>query len=438
MAIIKKYDQENNPKRVIYIGATVILFFFVGLGGVAAFMPFGGAVIAPGTVKISQEKKTVQHLEGGIVDQILVKEGDAVKQGSILIRLSSSSVKSSVSLLKGRLASKNIEASRLQAQMNFNKEFSLPKELPSDVPRIDEIIATERAIFNQSRKSVNSRIEIQKARIKQFEEKIDGANKEILSNKEIIASIDEELKAKVPLMEEKYIDKSQILTLRRMNSERKGQEARLLQVIAESRENIQELKLSIQSLENAYREEAVQNLAKVREEIFQIEKQLAPQLDIDERLNIRAPLSGTVINLQIHSENAGVIRPGMPILDIVPENAELIIECSLRQDMITRVKIGQETRVQLGAFNRITTPPVNGSVSYISADTVVQRLPSGAETHAYMLNVKVDKDTLEKNKVWLSPGMPATCFIQTEKRTFLKYLMEPILLNLDHSLRETL
>lgn len=430
---------DSNPQKIIWAGSIVFFVFFVVLGGIAAFLPFSGAVIAPGVVKVSQERKSIQHLEGGIVDQIFVKEGDKVKKGDILIKLSSSNIKSNVELIKGRLSTKMIEAARYEAQMNFKKEFEIPKELPGGLANIDEVIASEKEMFNKTRKTLTSKLDIQKARIKQIKERIEGSRTELESNTEIIESLEEEIKAKTPLMEEKYLDKAHILTLRRTLSERKGQNARLQQAIAESLQAIEEINLSIVSLENSYREEASANLVKVRDEVFQLDKQLRPMMDADDRLDIKAPVAGTVINLEIHSEKGGVIRPGAPILDIVPENAELIVEASLRQDKITQVQLGQETKVQLAAFNRITTPPVIGKVTYISADSVVQRNANGQPVQqSYIVRISIDKSVLEQNSVWLTPGMPATCYITSETRTFLGYLMEPILLNLDNSLKETL
>lgn len=431
------------PGRIIFAGILVVLFFFGGLGGVAAYLPFSGAVIVPGIVKVSQEKKTLQHLEGGIVDQIYVREGDRVKQGDILIRLKSSKVTSTVGLLQGRLATKRIEAARLEAQRDLKKKFVVSEALKRDIGvdsevDIDQRIKAEENLFGKTRTSLDSRISSQRTRIKQLKEKIQGTLSELEANKEIRVSLEEEIKAKAPLMKERYMDKAQVLTLKRQLAEQKGQEARLEQLVAEAKESIEEIKFSILSLENTYREEAATQLSLVQDEIFQIGMQLAPQLDADRRLSIKAPVSGVVINLEIHSEQGGVIMPGASVLDIVPDDADLIIECSLRQDKITKVYMDQETKVQLGAFNRITTPPVQGFVSYISADSVEQRLPTGQVTTAYVLHVTIHKEELENHDLWLSPGMPATCFITTEKRTFLQYLVEPILLNLDQSLRETL
>lgn len=429
---------QPRPGRVILAGMFVILLFFGGLGGVAAYFPFSGAVIAPGVVKISQEKKSVQHLEGGIVSQILVKEGDRVNQGDVLIKLKSSQVTSSVALLKGRLATKMIEAERLEAQRDFKKSFTPPTDLPDDVPNLDKRILTETKLFEKTKLSLESRVASLEARIRQIQEKIQGTQSELKSNQEIIRSFEEEIRAKAPLAEGRYMDKAQLLTLKRQLAMQRGEQGRLEQTIAESKENMEDIKFSMLSLENDYRQQAATELSRIKDEIFQLGMQLSPQIDADERLSIRAPVTGVVMNLAIHSERGGVIRPGEVLLDIVPENADLIVESGLRQDKITQVYLDQDTLVQLGAFNRITTPPLQGKVSYISADSVHQRYPNGQESSSYVIHVKVPKSELEKHKVWLSPGMPATCFITTEKRTFLQYLLEPILLNLDNSLRETL
>lgn len=433
---VKRY--RVRPGRVIFAGILVILVFFGGLGGVAAYLPFSGAVISPGVVKVSQEKKTVQHLEGGIVERIFVREGDRVRTGDVLIELKSSRVTASVALLKGRLAAKKIEAARLLAQRDFNTSFKVPDDLDADPADIDQWVNAEKNLFEKKRVSLKSRIQSLEARIAQLKEKVTGTRRELLANEDVIRSLEDEIKAKASLMEGRYLDKAQVLSLKRQLAAQTGERARLEQLIAGTKESIEEIRFSILSLENEYREEAATQLGQVKDEIFQIGMQLAPQMDADDRLSIRAPVDGVVLNMAVHSEQGGVIRPGEPILDIVPDNADLVIECTLRQDMITKVYVDQETKVLLGAFNRITTPPVQGKVTYISADSVEQHLPDGRTTSAYKIHVTVSKEVLDAHEVWLSPGMPATCFMTTEKRTVLQYLVEPILLNLDQSLRETL
>ncbi len=431
---------HTKPGKIIMAGLLVIGLFFGGLGTIAVYMPFSGAVVAPGTVVVSQNKKAVQHLEGGIVDEILIKDGDRVKRGDVLIRLRSMRIASTTDLLQGRIYTKTAEADRLRAQMVLKKNITWSQLLIQEKENneeIRELLLREADLFETQKDSLESRIETQKARIKQLEELIIGAGEELKAEEEIIASLKGEIRSKEGLLKDKFIDETQILTLRRMLAQHGGARARLVQSIAESQEKIQEINFSIASLKNIYQETAGGEFSKATDEIFNLTEQLRPQQDAKERLNIQAPVSGIIVNLQIHSEEGGVVRPGETLLEIVPENAELIVESRLRQDQITKVHVGQQARVQLSAFNRITTPPVGGVVTHISADMITDQTPMGRASF-YLVHATVNADELKAHDAYLSPGMPAVCYITTEKRTFFQYLLEPILLNFDQSLRESM
>jgi HlyD family type I secretion membrane fusion protein len=298
-----------------------------------------------------------------------------------------------------------------------------------------EAMQKEQDIFQSSRNSLQKRISMLKNQIEQLRENIQGAQEEMQAQEEIIAALKEELQAKEELLQEEYLDKSEILSLRRTLAEHKGRKGSLRQRIAESREKIQEKKLSIESQRSEYREEATTQLSKVNDRLFELRQQLVPSLDKSERLKVRAPISGEVVNMQVHSEDGGVIQPGKPILDIVPKNAELVVECRIRQDQITKVQTGQQARVQLAAFNRVTTPQVKGQVTWVSADRIEERTPRGTQSY-YKAHVQVDQESLQEADAYLSAGMPATAFITTEERTFLTYILEPILLNMDRAVRE--
>lgn len=430
---------HTKPGKLIVAGLIVIGIFFGGLGGISATMPFSGAVIAPGLVKISDERKTVQHLEGGIVDQILVKEGDTVKRGQILIRLKSSQIDASVTMFSGMLSAKLAQLDRLSAEKNMDKTIVWSTEIvqqKSD-PEINAILKKEQEIFDSRLGGVYSKLVINQARIRQLEEKIVGITSEIESRRLVIASINEEIAIKEPLLKENYIDQSGLLQLKRELYENRSNLAAKQQLIAESNEKIKELEFFSIDLKNNFKEKAVAELGQVNEAIFKLQEELRPRIDARQRLAITAPVDGDVINLQIHSEKGGVIRPGEPLLDIVPTGAKLVIECKLRQDKITQVKEGQKTKIQLSAFNRITTPPLDGKVIYVSPDTMMENTPQGP-TPFYILHVLPLEGELEKNKAWLLSGMPAACFVETERRTFLQYLIEPIVLNIDRSLKESL
>jgi HlyD family type I secretion membrane fusion protein len=428
---------NTNPKRFILGGVLIICIFFGGLGIWSVFFPFQGAVIASGTVKVSGERKTVQHLEGGIIDAILVNEGQKVTKGQVLIRLKSSKVNASVDLLQGQLWAKLAESARLSAESTMQQEIDWPGQLLSnqDNPEVRELIQKQKDIFESRRTDIGNKISLYRSQIEQIKNKIAGANEEITAQQEIIANLKEELQAKEELFKDEYIDKVQLLELRRMLSEHKGRAGKLRQSIAESRQKIEEIKLRIVDIKNTYREKAVTKLGEVNNQIFELRERIRPQLDAKKRLKITAPVSGEVINLQVTSEGSGVIKAGQPLLDIVPTQSNLIVEAWIQLTDITDVKKGQSTKVQLSAFNRRSTPPIPGKVTYVSADQLTRETPRGPQSY-YVAHVRIDSQDLEEHNAYLAPGMPAVCYITTDKRTVIGYLLDPIFNNLDQALRE--
>ena len=428
---------RTKPTRYIVAGLLVIFIFFGGLVAWSAFFPFQGAVIASGSVKVSSERKTVQHLEGGIIDKILVREGDIVDKGEVLIKLQSAQVNAEVDLLQGRLWAKLAERSRLFAETTMAEDIMWEEELLEHKgnPEVESVMDKEKQIFQSRRKDLLGKIDLHRSQIEQVREQIKGAQEELAAQEEIITKLQEELQAKESLLREKYIDKSQILELGRMAAEHKGRKGRLKQTIAESRQKIEELKLQIVNLRNEYQEKSVTELSKVNNTIFELREQLQPKLDAQRRLKITAPVAGEVLNLQVHSEG-GVIKSGQPVLDIVPTDSELLIEARIRRQDITNVEVGQEVKVQLSAFNRRTTPPLPGEVSYVSADQLTRETGTGEQSF-YIAHVQVNKQALQGTRAYLSPGMPAVCYIATEERTIFEYLTEPIFEVMDKALRES-
>lgn len=428
---------NTNPKRFIILGLLIIFIFFGGLVAWSAFFPFQGAVIAPGTVKVSGERKTVQHLEGGIIDSILVDEGQHVKKGQVLIKLKSSQVNASVDLLQGQLWAKLAESARLTAESTMKDRIDWPKDLlrHKDNPEVKEIMQKQIDIFKSRRVDIENKISLYRSQIEQVKNKIDGAREELNAQKEIIATLKEELEAKEELFKDNYIDKAQLLELRRRMSEHKGRAGKLKQSMAESRQKIEELKLRIVDLKNSYREKAVTKLGEVNNKIFDLRERIKPQLDAQRRLKVTAPVSGQVLNIRVTSEDSGVIKAGQPLLDIVPSVSKLIVEARIRPTDITDVKKGQFTKVQLSAFNRRTTPPIPGEVTYISPDQLTQETPNGSRSY-FLAHVKIEKQELKDSGAYLSPGMPTVCYITTDKRTVIGYLLDPIFSNMDKAMRE--
>jgi len=436
---LAKQDEltSGNPRKCIIAGILIIVIFFGGLGAWAAFFPFSGAVIAPGIVKVSMERKTVQHLEGGIVDKIFVKEGDLVEKGQVLVSLKSTSVDASVSLLQGQLWNKIVESARFKAESQFADTIIWPDSLPNveTEPALAKILQEEEAVFRSKKKDLQGKSELYLSQIEQLKQKIIGAQEEMAAQEKIVRNIREELTAKEVLYTDRYIDKAQLLTLQRTLAEHEGQTGALRQVIAETGQKIEEMKLRIIDLRNTYQQTAISELSRVNDQVYELREKLKPNMDQKERLEIKAPLSGEVINLKIHSEDGGVIRPGEPLLEIVPENAKLVIESHVQTQDVTHIQKGQPAKVQLTAFNRRDIPPIEGMVTYVSADKLTQQTSSG-EMPYYLVHVNVDEKSLKESGAYLSPGMPAVCYITTETRTILGYLLDPILQNFDRALRE--
>jgi HlyD family type I secretion membrane fusion protein len=428
---------DGDPRKFIVAGLAVIAIFFGGLGLWAAFFPFSGAVIAPGVVKVSQERKVVQHLEGGIVDEILVREGSIVNTGDLLVRLKSTVVDASAALVQSQVWAKQAKYARLRAESHMAGRINWPEELLANRQTADvaEAIQKEEDIFRSRRADIEGKLSLYDSQIIQLEERIAGAQEEASAHESVLGALQEELKAKEILLEGRYIDMSQVLELRRRLAEREGAKGSLRQSIAGLRQQIEEVKLRKVDMQNTYRETATSELGTISDEIVSLRERLRPALDSPERLEIRAPIAGEVINLRVHSEKGGVVRPGDPIMDIVPKDSDLIVESKIRPEDITRVHSGQETKVQLTAFNRRDVSPLLGEVTHVSADMLREQGPAGPQSF-YLVYVRVRPEELKAQQVYLSPGMPAVCFISTEERTILGYLLEPIFFFLDHSLRE--
>ena len=422
-------------KKIILSGLIIVGVFF-GAGGIwAAVAEISGAVIAQGEVRVDAERKTVQHLEGGIVRQILVRNGDHVEAGQPLVLLERSLIMANVEQIAIRIAATKLAIARMEAERDSLDEPHWPSP-SSDVASEDflELKQSEEKVFRSRRQSQKEEIGLLNKQIEQMNEQVYGYLERINAEEQIIAAVQEELTAKEALLEEKFIDKTAVLSLRRTLAEHIGEKGQLRGAIAETRERMAEYELRIDAVQTKKREEVIANLATARQQFFELQQQLTPQLDARKRLSVVAPVSGEVVAMQIHSVG-GVVNPGQPLLDIVPDDNPLIIECKIMVKDITHVNRGQDADVQLLAFNQRTTPKITGKVVYISADRLMQQTAFGDQP-TYVVHVELDKTDLFTNDLYLTAGMPAAVFIRTEPRTVLDYLIEPLVSNFDRALRE--
>ena len=411
---------EATRKRLILFGFLVVLAGFGGIGAWAALAPLQSAVVAPGIVKVSSERKTIQHLEGGIIKEILVKENDKVVAGQVLVRLDDTTPRARVELLQGKLDRLKASLARLQAEQAGREEIAFPPELldRQDSDKVAQLLEAERAIFRSRREALAGEKEVLQQRGRQFEEQIAGLEAQISSTKVQLGTIREEKDAVEILYQKGVYEKPRFLALKRSLARLQGQIGAHRSSIAQVEERIGEMKLRVIELDKKRAEEIDAALQRVQSEIADDQERLRAAQDTLERIDIRAPQDGTVVGLSVHTVG-GVIRGGSDILGIVPQGDVLVVEANVQPRDIDIVQEGMEAEVLLTAFNRRTTPALPGKVTRVSADSFEGELGS-----FYRIRVEINPEDV--GDLALSPGMPAEVYLLTGKQTALAYLLKPI------------
>lgn len=425
----------SDSRSIIRTGWIIVLLFF-GVGGLwVTFAQISGAVIASGEVKVDTERKTVQHLEGGIIREIFVRNGDIVAAGQPLVSLDNPRVVASVDQIGLQLAALRIEDSRLVAEKLLARKVNWPK-YDESIPKakFNELLDAEQKVFAAGREALDNQIDLLKKQISQLKQQDLSLENRLKAELQVADALQEELNAKMALYKDQYIDKTKILELKRALAERRGQRAQMQGSQAELREKMAEYGLRIAALGNEYQQRAATRIAEVQQRIFDLQQQLLPLRDALERLTVVAPVGGEVVALQVHSVG-GVAGAGQPLMDIVPKDNPLIVECNIMVRDITHVHKGQDADVQLLAFQKRSVPKIAGKVTYVSADRIMQRTPYG-EQPTYVVHVEINKEELDANNLYLTAGMPVAVFIRTNPRTVLDYALEPMLQNFDRALRE--
>lgn len=412
---------DASRRRLVFFGFLIILLGFGGLGAWAALAPLQSAAVAPGIVKVASERKKVQHLEGGIVKEILIKEGDQVEAGQVLIRLDDVAARSRVELLQRKLDGMKATLARLKAEIENRDSIEFPQELLDrrDDPKIAKMLEGEEQVFRTRRESLEGEKAVLRQRNTEYGEQVKGVQEQIRSTRKQLQTIKEELKAASVLYKKGIYEKPKYLSLVRASAKLEGQIGKLRSSIAQVKQRMAEIELRIIDLDKKRREEVNADLQRYQTNIFDTEERLRTARDTLRRVDIRAPQSGEVVGLTVHTVG-GVIPPRATILEIVPRNDKLVIEATVRPADIDIVHEGLQAEVRLTAFNRRTTPALPGRLTRLSAD----RFATSDGTAFYRAVVEIDpKHTRDLD---LYPGMPAEVYLLTGKRTMLEYLIKPI------------
>ncbi len=414
-----------NPIPHIVAGLIIVAVMFGGLGTWAALAPLSGAIIAPGVVTVYSKRKTVQHLEGGIVAEILVHDGDYVESGQLLIRLEDIRARANLMIVDGRLDLLRARKARLTAERDGLKRVVFPAPLLARESEsgVSDILRGEGELFAARQTAVQGEVDILTQRIGQLKEQIRGLSAQQKSKAHQIELIQEEVTGLRSLFDKGYATKPRILALERQAEELNGDRGEQAAGIARAQSGIGEAKLNIIQLHKNLRQEVVAELREVQGEIFDLDERRIAAADELNRIEVRAPQAGLVVGMDIHT-TGGVIGPGQTILDIVPNDDELVIEVRVSPNNIDKVASGLSSIVRFPAFDRNTTPDLGGTVFLASADRMVDEK---TREPYYLVSVRIPEIELAKLKdLELLPGMPAEVFIATGERTALSYLLKPL------------
>ncbi len=409
-----------NDLAIRRIGYAVLFVTFGLFGSWAAFAPLDSAALAPGVVTVKSYRKTVQHLEGGIVSALHVHDGDQVQAGDLLVELDGTQVLAELEMVRSQLIAVRALEARLVAERDANEKVEFG--VPAADRRVDEARESELQIFRARRSARLGEISVLQKRVVQLSEQIRGFRAEIQGKNQEISFYEEEVSDLTALLREGFVDKQRLREQQRNVVRLRSEIAEVQSSIARALLQIGETKLQIVQLNKDFISEVVTQLAEVQTTIFDLNERLAAANDRAQRLQIRAPESGMVLGMQVHTVG-GVISPGTPLLDLVPASEDLVMDVEISPMDIDRVGPGKLADIRFSAFKNATTPVIEGVLTRVSADRLVNEQTG---IPYYLGRVELTKSGRKQlGNLVLVPGMPAEVLINTGERTLLEYLVQP-------------
>jgi len=407
------------------LGFLVIFFSFGVLGTWAALAPIAKAVIASGLVKVDSNRKKLQHLEGGTIETILVKDGDRVKKGDVLIRLDKIRAKASYAIIETSFQSETVRVLRLLAERDHQESISFPDELLKykEGSEVYKLIDGQKRIFIARRNTLKGSVSILQQQISQLNEKKVGLHAQKRAKQSQLKLVREELVAVNKLFDKHYIDKPRILRLKREIAELNGDLGDFISELAETAEAVSEKKQEILQRDNDFEQAVVDELREAQTKILDLRERLEASRHVLNKIEIRSPSEGTIVSLAVFSKGE-VIAPGSTILEIVPVNDSLSIEAKVKTTEIDNLLIGQEADVRLTAFDSKATPVLTGEITYISADALEDE--RSGQSYFKVKVIVSDKELKKLKNQPLHPGMPAEVIIKIGERTVLEYIAQPL------------
>ncbi len=410
----------------IYLSALLAGALVVGVGGWAAQAKLSGAVITQGQVAVSQQVKVIQHRDGGIVSEILVRNGDAVRKGEVLFRLDETQTRVELTILRGQLQQLLAMASRLAAEREDADRVDFAGK---DIPEI--LVRSETKLFEENRGMLVNQKEQLRLQILQLEQQVRGYQAQTRSNEREKSVIDQELKKTEQLLDRGLVQVSLHRDLQRQQARNEGAKGEMMAKIAETENEISEVRMKLLSLDQSRRKEAQTEIVGIEAKVAELREREVAARDRLSRMEVRAPVDGLVYDMQIHTIG-GIIGAGATVMSVVPETEEMNVEVQVSPADIDRIAPGQPARMRFTAFNQRTTPEFNGTVDVVAAATATDR----ATGRPYYLATITPSDLLQLGERKLLPGMPVEVYVQTDERSALSYLTKPFTDQMMRAFRE--
>ncbi len=420
----------------LVLGLAVVLVLAGGLGGWASTAKISGALIAQGSIVVDSSVKKVQHPTGGVVGELRVHDGDAVKAGDVLVRLDDTVTRASLAIVTKGLNGLYARQARLEAEQRGDQSIRFPQALLDGATTdadVKAVVANETKLFeDRSSARVGQKAQL-KQRIAQLQEELAGLWAQEKAKSEEINLIQKELLGVRELYEKKLVQLSRVTQLERDAARLDGDRGQLLAASAQTKGKITETELQIIQVDKDLSTEVSKDLRETNDKIGEFVERKVTAEDQLRRVDIRSPQDGMVMQSTVHTIG-GVITAGDAIMLVVPQADNLSVEARVNPQDIDQLQIGQRTVLRFSAFNQRTTPELNGIVSRVSADTTTDQRTGQSY---YTIRVALPPEEVARlGDVRLIPGMPVEAFVQTGDRTMMSYLVKPLQDQLMRAFRE--
>ena len=423
-------------RRPALLGLAATLALVAGFGLWATLTHISGAIVAQGQIEVERDRQVVQHPDGGVVAEILVKEGARVAAGQTLLRLDGAALRSELTIVEGQLSELTGRTARLTAERD-GTDLAFPAEILTLAETSEEVAAQldgQRRLFQARAATLAEQRELLARRIDQITAQSNGIAAQSAALTRQLALIEQELASQQSLLDKGLAQAGAVLALQREQARLEGQIGELQADLARTEGQVTEIEIQISSLDTERREEATTELRQVGPMALELAERRRALRDRIDRLEIRAPVAGIVLGLQVTTPQS-VLRPAEPLLYVIPQDRPLMITARIAPIHIDEVSVGQAAELVFPAFSARDTPHLNGRVTLVSADALSDP-QSGATYYTAELELAEGERARLGDRV-LVPGMPVEVFLQTGRRTPLAYLVKPFTDYFAHAFRES-